>query len=482
MRPIQSRGIASKEQPGYLVGNWFGIILYCGLSFGLFYLALTFREQKFLAVLVTGFFALWGFFGLVILIFKTLDYMKFGEVRFAFAEPWPSIGGKLRGELFLPGNARAAHVVKAQLECSKVEYSTDNHGHTNRYLRRIWYQERVFPIRRSSVKPSALIEIPIPDHAGTESGIGYEWELKVHADVPGIDLRRTFDIKVLKAPPGQVFAEPAAVQAVTARPAIIGADPVLPAAVAPDLTPHQFSLSRKPAQTPHPVLAPPDSGPNASLPILIGANLIPLAGVAFLDWPATDIVMLYWFEAVIVGLMNVLRIITAWPVALLKPKEAGTGVKPGELMIAKVLLCSFFIVHYGGFCYVSGSELDYLVSRHDVHLQGLDFEELLGAMLRSPSWLVSILCLLVSHLLSFLWNYLGKGEYQRVNIGLLMIQPYRRILVTMLIAMLGGAVVSATESGMVLMVMFVIAKIAADVYMHKRERQILGPGEVAASE
>jgi len=40
---------------------------------------------------------------------------------------------------------------------------------------------------------------------------------------------------------------------------------------------------------------------------LIFANLIPLLGVLLYDWNVLEILLLYWTESVVIGLINVLR-------------------------------------------------------------------------------------------------------------------------------------------------------------------------------
>ena len=83
---------------------------------------------------------------------------------------------------------------------------------------------------------------------------------------------------------------------------------------------------------------------------LIAANLVPLAGVLFAGWKVGDIVLLYWIENVIIGVMNVLRIAFAEPDALVRNPVPGKQPKPGELMLAKLFLIGFFIMHFGAFC------------------------------------------------------------------------------------------------------------------------------------
>jgi hypothetical protein len=79
--------------------------------------------------------------------------------------------------------------------------------------------------------------------------------------------------------------------------------------------------------------------PSLSIQALTVANLVPLFGVVFLDWDAAAIVLLYWLENLIIGLLNVLRMI------LVK-------VESPSKRFQKLFMIPFFCVHFGGFCAV----------------------------------------------------------------------------------------------------------------------------------
>ena len=95
--------------------------------------------------------------------------------------------------------------------------------------------------------------------------------------------------------------------------------------------------------------------------VLILANLIPLAGVVLFQWDVLAILLLYWAESVIIGVLNVLRIVACKTDNILHgvlPQLAGQPI-PEELsknipsvtgFALKLFLIPFFIVHYGMFC------------------------------------------------------------------------------------------------------------------------------------
>lgn len=76
--------------------------------------------------------------------------------------------------------------------------------------------------------------------------------------------------------------------------------------------------------------------------ILLGANLLPLAGVVFWGWDAFVLLALYWLETAIIGFWMLVRIATAPP---------GDDIKFGEgqSVTSRAGLVLFFIVHAGMF-------------------------------------------------------------------------------------------------------------------------------------
>src|SRR3954464_1834875 len=106
--------------------------------------------------------------------------------------------------------------------------------------------------------------------------------------------------------------------------------------------------------------------------VLIAANVLPLLGVLFLGWDTFSIIALYWTENVIIGAINVLKMIACNPdpaeidwsrfsatnqlkLAELQSKLSGST---DTVQLAnhglKLFMVPFFILHYGLFCFVHG--------------------------------------------------------------------------------------------------------------------------------
>lgn len=231
---------------------------------------------------------------------------------------------------------------------------------------------------------------------------------------------------------------------------------------------------------------------------LLLANAVPLLGVVFLGWDAFSVVALYWFENVIIGAVNVLKMITCCPdpdqidwsklcsskqIAALRAalKESG---KTGDALLAhhgvKLFLVPFFIFHYGMFCFVHGVFV-FVIFGHEAMMGGDPFHVVsnFAQVAREEHLLWAAAALAASHLYSFAVNYIGHGEYRRTAVPILMFQPYARVIVLHVAIIFGGFVTMAIGSPMVLLVLLVIGKTALDLKFHFREHERNAPAREA---
>jgi len=212
----------------------------------------------------------------------------------------------------------------------------------------------------------------------------------------------------------------------------------------------------------------------SNIPVLalVAANLVPIYGVLFASWDAFSIVLLYWFENLVIGFYNIL-------------KMAISKVNNPIENLGKLFVILFFMVHYGGFCAVHGFFILAIFHKGFDALGGSSgrttlpcvfvFLELLYNVVRKvlltapPAFFFAIGGLFASHGISFLHNFLIKGEYARTNAQKLMGSPYARIVV-MHIAILAGAFLSmAMGSPVGILVVLVFLKTIVDIKLHLRE-------------
>lgn len=200
--------------------------------------------------------------------------------------------------------------------------------------------------------------------------------------------------------------------------------------------------------------------------MLVAANLLPIAGVAFWGWQVQDIVFLYWIENLIIGVFNVPRMAMA----------AGIRAKDGQLvtgfpaMIMKGFTVPFFIVHYGGFCLGHGLFLAALFPPGGAKMGELALDDALLGVLGTPTLLAGVVVLLASHGYSFVHNYVGGKEYLAAELDKQMFQPYKRIVVVHLFILAGGFLMSMYKLPVLVTVLFIALKTAIDGWSHQRER------------
>jgi Family of unknown function (DUF6498) len=207
-----------------------------------------------------------------------------------------------------------------------------------------------------------------------------------------------------------------------------------------------------------------------SAAVLVAVNLIPLVGVAFWGWSLFLILVLYWVESGIVGVLNIFKIAAARG-----PVSVGSGGSRFRLRLSGMAaglarggIIGFFIFHYGMFWLVHGIFVFLLpVFASAASPSGSsDFGPL------SPAGVaVSVVGLAASHTVSFVVNYMGRGEYLRVSPDQQMISVYGRVLVLHVTIILGAAVVGFFGTPYAALVLLVGMKIVVDLFFHLREHR-----------
>lgn len=216
--------------------------------------------------------------------------------------------------------------------------------------------------------------------------------------------------------------------------------------------------------------------------VLILANLIPLAGASLFQWDVLAILLLYWAESVIVGVLNVFRII-AWSPdnalggvlsqlvgqSVLVREELRKSVLRVVGIAIKVVLVVLFVLHYALFCGVHLIAVLVFFSAGEVNPR-------IGATLAElwqGSFWISVAAIFFSHLFSFFKNYIGRGEYKMVSVNLLMFRPYGRIVAMHLAIVLGAGLFVKLGSPLPVLLILIVAKTVLDMRLHVKERGIL---------
>jgi len=207
---------------------------------------------------------------------------------------------------------------------------------------------------------------------------------------------------------------------------------------------------------------------------LVVANAIPLIGVLFFGWSVWTILIVYWLENGIVGAFNVMKIARAQGS---DEGDAGWTVngRPAAAM-AKAGLIPFFIMHYGLFWVVHGVFVITLPLFAGLGPNGSDAD--MGPGPDIWSILLAVVALFISHGLSYLFNYIGSGEYLRASPVGQMFSVYGRLVVLHVTIIFGAIAISATGAPVTAIVILVVFKTALDLALHLREHRRLGAAKM----
>ena len=176
-----------------------------------------------------------------------------------------------------------------------------------------------------------------------------------------------------------------------------------------------------------------------------------------MGWDVFQILFLYWLESGISGFINIFKIFLAQGTI----NESGES-KPLPLMspgIGKYFYSLFFLTHFSIFMVVHYSFLIALFKpKNSFPINSYVIQ--------------AILFLLVSHLISFFMNYIGKGEYKNTIISKQMKATYSRIIIMQFVIISSGFVVSFFGSMRILVFILVLLKICFDLSAHLKEHTI----------
>lgn len=140
----------------------------------------------------------------------------------------------------------------------------------------------------------------------------------------------------------------------------------------------------------------------------------------------------------------------------------------------KFLLVPFFIVHYGAFCY---GHVSFVIG---IFGHGSSINPRIGAALAElwqGPFSIAVAAIFASHLYSFFKNYIGGGEYARVNLYTLMFRPYGRIIVMHLTIIFGAGLAMALGSPLPMVAILNAGKILIDMRLHEKERAKLAAAD-----
>ncbi len=118
----------------------------------------------------------------------------------------------------------------------------------------------------------------------------------------------------------------------------------------------------------------------------------------------------------------------------------------------------------------------------DGMFQGLDPVPDPGSVVTGPdpgAIAFAALALFIGHGASFLFNYLGRGEYRQVSAAGLMFAPYGRLVILHLTILLGAFAIMVVGAPVGAIAVLVALKTAMDLGFHLREHRNVAARPIA---
>ena len=178
-----------------------------------------------------------------------------------------------------------------------------------------------------------------------------------------------------------------------------------------------------------------------SILFLISANLIPLMGILLWGWSVGAVLLAYWIESAIIGVLNIPRI---W----------ATKGSIGN----KLFTSLFFTVHYGAF---AAAHLVFLVN-----LFGAG--QPLAAITAGGAMMWTAISFFISHFVSLMMR-LHRKEFQDSLPAVQLFAPYSRVIIMHIVVIFGAVLVEFLGSPIFAVVLLVLIKTVIDLAAHMRE-------------
>ncbi|MCC6551126.1 MAG: hypothetical protein IT279_13765 [Ignavibacteriaceae bacterium] len=185
-------------------------------------------------------------------------------------------------------------------------------------------------------------------------------------------------------------------------------------------------------------------------------NLMPVIGVLFFGFDAANIIFIYITETVIIGLLNVPKILLAQK----NPNDNSASAPSGSIG-GRIFIVLFFLVHYNMFNFGQITIILPMVSPAD----GLD--AFIGYIIENEFMHYAVASIVITHGVSLWFDYIAPKAYKDASPVLMMFIPYPRIFVQQFVAIFGSFLLLAFGAPVMMLILLQFLKIAVEIFTHQ---------------
>jgi hypothetical protein len=194
--------------------------------------------------------------------------------------------------------------------------------------------------------------------------------------------------------------------------------------------------------------------------LIIASNLIPVLGVWFFEWSATEVFIVYALETLITGILTVLKLL----ISTLARKQDAWYNNGASSRVSGFFFIIFFILHFGVFAAVQTGLFSSVAKINPPGSGPMHFffhwwEYITGDI----AWMLG--GFLISYLARDFLPFVIKKEYTTLPMMILMFQPYGRIFIQQVTVILGSMFLSF-GAGKIFVLVFASVKIFFEMFIN----------------
>jgi hypothetical protein len=190
--------------------------------------------------------------------------------------------------------------------------------------------------------------------------------------------------------------------------------------------------------------------------LILASNAIPVAGVAFLGWDPAFIILIYWAESVIIGLLNILMMIIS---GIFTADNVFNPARFGAALFFSI----FFTVHYGIFMLVHALFIGVLFLNSHFAGNADPVDSFVSSLFSPDRYLPPILFIAACHLYFFFAFFIRNKWYCSNEPQNFMVRPYARVFVMQFTIIIGAFIMAMTGWKLGPVIVWVGAKTITDL-------------------
>ncbi len=192
------------------------------------------------------------------------------------------------------------------------------------------------------------------------------------------------------------------------------------------------------------------------------ANLIPVAGVWFLEWSAKEVFLVYCLETIIIGGFTLIKLL----IAGISGRRTDTWSNQGGVVIKQPFwfFMVFFLFHYGLFVAIQmGIFFSVSGIGDEYKITFWNFFSKWPSMLTNEAYIM-LGIFIVSYGFRLTTDFILPGDHKSSSLGYLMFQPYGRIFIQQVTVIIGSMFLSF-GAGKIFILIFAAIKIFFEIFI-----------------